>query len=277
VVHAHGLRAGAVATLAAGRRIPLVVTVHNAAPGGRLARVVYRGLERLVARRATVVLCASADLAAVLRRLGARRVSEFDVPAPAAPPPSAAAVARARADLGGDGRPVVLAAGRLAPQKGLDVLLAAARSWQDREPVPRVAVAGAGPLADELADRARGDGTDLLLLGQRDDVPALLAAADLVVVPSRWEARALIVQEALRAGRPVVASRVGGIPAVTGEDAAVLVPPEDAAALGAAVSAVLDDPALAARLGAASVARAARLPTPADAVNEILRIYRSLV
>ena len=98
-------------------------------------------------------------------------------------------------------------------------------------PVPVLAIAGEGPLAAELAAVAGRTGVDLALLGQRDDVPALLAAADVIAVPSRWEARALVVQEAMRAGRPIVATRVGGIPALTGEDAAILVPPGDAGQL----------------------------------------------
>ena len=197
------------------------------------------------------------------------------MPAPPAPPPSAAAVARARAALGPPGRPAVLAVGRLAEQKGLDTLLAAARCWQDRVPVPVLAIAGEGPLAAGLAAVAGRTGVDLALLGQRDDVPALLAAADVIAVPSRWEARSLVVQEAMRAGRPIVASRVGGIPALTGEDAAILVPPGDPGQLAAAVLAVLDDPGRAARLAAAARQRAAALPGPDAAVAAVLAAYRA--
>jgi glycosyltransferase involved in cell wall biosynthesis len=246
-------------------RPALVVTVHNAPPAGRAARAVYVVLELICARRADLLLCASEDLALRLRRRGAARVVEFDVPAPPAPVPSPAAVARARAVLGPPGRPAVLAIGRLAEQKGLDTLLAAARRWQDRVPVPVLAIVGEGPLAAELAARAARTGVDLALLG----------AADVIAVPSRWEARALVVQEAMAAGRPIVATRVGGIPALTGEDAAILVPPGDAGQLAAAVLAVLDDPRRAARLSAAARDRAATLPGPADAVAAVLAGYRS--
>jgi glycosyltransferase involved in cell wall biosynthesis len=107
-------------------------------------------------------------------------------------------------------------------------------------------------------------------------VPALLAAADVVVVPSRWEARALIVQEAMQAGRPIVAARVGGIPDLTGEDGAVLVSPGDPDGLAAAVTALLDEPVTAARLGSAARVRAATFPTPADALAGILSRYARL-
>jgi len=114
------------------------------------------------------------------------------------------------------------------------------------------------------------------LLGPRDDVPALLAAADVVVVPSRWEARALIIQEAMRSGRPIVATRVGGTPELTGADGALLVPPEDPAALADAVTAVLDDASLAARLGAAARHRSAALGSQQEAVGAVLAVYAKL-
>jgi len=282
VVHAHGLRAGAVAALAlagAGwrrnHRCALAVTVHNAPPAAGPAGAVYAVLERIVARRADAVTCVSGDLVARMRRLGAAVAGLAVVPAP--PPvtaPGPGAVAAARSGLGGAGRPVVLAAGRLVPQKGFATLLAAAASWQGRDPCPLLALAGAGPLDQRLRAEADARGLRMRFLGQRGDLPALLAAADVVVVPSRWEGQPLIVQEALRAGRPLVASRTGGIPGLTGEDAAVLVPPGDVAALAAAVLAVLDDPGLAARLGEAARARAAELPGEAAAVDAALALYQ---
>jgi glycosyltransferase involved in cell wall biosynthesis len=308
VVHAHGLRAGAAAAAAIALLLPvrrgsasrgsarrgpasrgpasrgpasrgpaLLVTVHNAPPDGALAAAVYRALELVVARRATAVLAVSPDLAARMRRRGAADVGPAIVPAPVMARPSAAQIEQAVADIGADGAPVVLAVGRLAAQKGFSVLLDAAASWQDRRPRPLLALAGAGPLAGPLAVRARGQGLAVRFLGQRDDVPALLQAADVVVVPSRWEGQPLIVQEAMRAGRPLVASRAGGIPGLTGEDAALLVAPLDPGQLAAAVLAVIGDRALARRLGAAALARAAAFPSESDAVNAVIAVYDRLV
>ena len=290
VVHAHGLRAGAAAALAlTGHTRPsrlarpsrrpagaLAVTVHNGPPAAGTAAAVYAVLERIVARRADAVTCVSADLAARMRRRGAAVAGLALVPAPPAAIPDGRLVAAARAGIAGAGQPVVLAAGRLAPQKGFATLLAAAVRWQGRDPCPVIALAGSGPLDQALRAAAGADGIRICFLGQREDVPALLAGADLVVVPSLWEGQPLIVQEALRAGRPLVASRVGGIPDLTGQDAAVLVPPGDAAALADAVLSVLDDPALAARLSAAARARAAALPTQDNAVEAALTLYRRL-
>jgi len=251
LVHAHGLRAGALAVLTPG---PVVVTLHNAV-AGRLGAV----LERLVARRARVVLAASSDLADGARALGARDVRLGPV---AAPP----LVATGRDP--GLGHPLVLAVGRLHPQKGYDVLLAALPLLGDVV----VAVAGAGPLAAELQAAAPG----VRWLGARDDVADLLAAADVVVLPSVWEARSLTAQEALRAGRPLVATAVGGTPDLVG-DGAVLVPPGDPVALGTAVRALLDDPAAAAALGARASAIAAGLPTEQDTVDQVAALYDELL
>ena len=281
VVHAHGVRAGAFAALAIAmlprRGTPaLAVTVHNAPPAGRAGRAVYSLLERICARRADIVLCASADLLARMRARGAPAAEQFDVPARLTPTPAPADVAAARTDVLADGRPVVLAVARLAPQKGLDVLIEAASRWRDRDPQPRTVIAGDGPLAVDLRAQASRTRADVVFLGVRDDVPALLEVADVVVVPSRWEARALIIQEAMALGRPIVATRVGGTAELTGADAARLVPPEDAAALANAVTAVLDDASLAARLGEAARRRSAALGSQQDAVRAALAIYARL-
>jgi glycosyltransferase involved in cell wall biosynthesis len=295
VVHAHGIRAGALCALAlSGRRRPaLVVTVHNAPPlAGGVPALAYRALEAIAARGAGTVLCVSGDLEARMRAAGARRVGHAVVPAPPASKAGAQraggcpAPGRAGPDWDGPrggGRPVVLGAGRLVPQKGFGILLEAAASWQDMDPRPLVVIAGAGPLAGSLRDQAAALGVDAVFLGHRDDVPGLLAVADVFAIPSWWEGQPLVLQEALRAGVPVVATRVGGIPGLTGDGApqgsaaAVLVRPGDRRELASAVRAVLGDPALAARLRAAARARAAGLPSPDDAVTAVLAAYADAI
>jgi len=303
VVHAHGLRAGALA-VAAGARVapgplrfsrggpPLVVTLHNAVITGGRTAAVYGALERVVARGATRVLGVSPDLEERMRSLGARSVGHAVVPAPAPrAQPGPAVRADLRAELGVGERPLILTVGRLAEQKGLPTLLDAAAVWAARTPPPLVAIAGDGPLEADLLARIEAEDLPVRLLGRRSDVPGLLAACDVAVVPSVWEGQPLIVQEILRAGRPLVATRVGGIPGMVGaaerpaegallqgpeSDAALLVPPGDAEALERAVSRVLDDPSLAARLGSAAAERAALLPDEADAVDQLASVYREL-
>jgi glycosyltransferase involved in cell wall biosynthesis len=281
VVHAHGLRAGALVAIAVGgTRTPLVVTVHNAPPAGGVTGAVYRVLELIVARNAASVLCVSADLEERMRAAGARHVARAVVPAPfvslTAPAPAAGDVsaetrAAVRAEFGTG--PVVLTVGRLAAQKGFGVLLDAAAGWRDLRPEPSLVIVGEGPLEAELKDQAASLGLAATFTGQRTDVPALLAVADVFVLPSVWEGQALILQEALRAGVPIVATRVGGNPDLLGEDAALLVPPGAAQRLADAVRSVLADPALAARLRRAALDRARALPAGDDAVAAALAEY----
>jgi len=288
VVHAHGLRAGALGAIAVafGRtaagnnqgRPALVVTVHNAPPAGGVTGAIYRVLELIVARNADSVLCVSADLEDRMRAAGARRVGHAVVPAvPVSLTGDVSAETRAalRAEFGaGPGQAIVLAVGRLAAQKGFGLLLDAAARWGEIRPAPLLVLVGQGPLAAELQARAASLGLTIRFAGQRPDVPALLSAADVFVLPSVWEGQALILQEALRAGVPIVATRVGGNPELTGEDAAILVPPGDAQRLADAVRAVLGDPAVAARLREAAAARARALPDEDAAVAAALAEYR---
>jgi glycosyltransferase involved in cell wall biosynthesis len=281
LVHAHGLRAGLVATAArrlAPGSLPLVLTLHNALPErGGLVRRALAALERATIRAADVVLAASGDLADNARRLGARDVRMAPVSAPPLPP-----VRRTReemrAELGlGEGRPLVVAVGRLHPQKGYDVLLDAAARWiHEGGQVPLVAIAGDGPLQDELAARIRAGRLPVTLLGRRGDVADLLSAADVCVLPSRWEARSLTAQEALRIGTPLVATRTGGLPELLGS-AADLVPVGDAAALADAVGRLLTDPAHAARMVEAGRVQAATWPDEAGTARQLVTLYRELL
>jgi glycosyltransferase involved in cell wall biosynthesis len=287
VVHAHGLRAGALAAIAVAfirptaydKKPALVVTVHNAPPSGGTTGAVYRVLELIVARNADSVLCVSADLEQRMRAAGARRVARALVPAPAARPEDVSAETRAaiRAEFGaGPDQAIVLAVGRLAPQKAFGVLLDAAARWDDIAPRPLLVIAGEGPLAAGLRSRAASLGIPVRFAGHRHDVPALLAAADVFVLPSVWEGQSLVLQEALRAAVPIVATRVGGTPDLTGEDAAILVPPADPESLADAVRTVLADPVLAARLRQAAAARTRTLPSEEQAVTAALAEYRHL-
>jgi len=170
----------------------------------------------------------------------------------------------------------LVAIGRLVAQKGFAGLLDAAAAWRDLDPRPLVVIAGDGPLRTELRARAAALGVDAAFTGHVADVPALLAMAAVFVLPSQWEGQPLVLQEALRAGVPVVATRVGGVPALAG-DAALLVPPGDTGALAAAVRSVLTDPALAARLRAAAAARAAGLPAADNALRAALASYAAVI
>ena len=281
LVHAHGIRAAALAGLATPHGVPLVTTWHNALLGSALRRAAWAPLERRVARRATVTLCVSADLADRVRVLGGGdvRVAPVGARRPAAPSrPRAELRAAVRAGLGvaADG-PLVVAAGRLTGQKGYDLLLDAAAVYEVRSPCPRTVVAGDGPLHAALAADAERRGLDVVFVGPRRDVPDLFAAADVVVLPSRWEGSPLTAHEALFSGTPLVATAVGGLPDLLGGGAAVLVPPGDARAFAEAVLRLLDDPSYAARVAAAGRARADQWPDEDEAARRVVAVYAELL
>jgi glycosyltransferase involved in cell wall biosynthesis len=274
VVHAHGLRAAFVASLAR-PAAPLVVTWHNAVLARGLRGQASALVERIVARAAALTLGASEDLVERAASLGARNVRLGAVAAPAA-----AAPRRSRAAVRAEFRvapetPLILSVGRLHPQKRYDLLVDAAARWRDLTPAPVVIVAGSGPSYMVLAQRASELRAKLYLLGHRGDVPDLLAGADLAVITSDWEARQLFAQEALRAGVPLVSTAVGGLPGLVG-DAAVLIPPGDVDALDTAVRELLADPAKRADYAARGPRRAATWPSEDDTVADVLAAYASV-
>ncbi|MGW0227244.1 glycosyltransferase family 4 protein [Actinopolymorpha singaporensis] len=276
VVHAHGHAASLVASLARERSTPLVVSWHNTVSDTSWRRLPMQLARRWAVSRATVVLAASADLAEEAARLGARDARLLAVSAPALAPATRSRE-EVRRSLGLASRPLVLAVGRLAPQKRYDVLLDAVVRLRDRDALPPlVLVAGEGPLHAELAERIERERLPVRLAGHRTDVAELLAAADVAVLTSQWEARALVAQEALRSGVPLVATAVGGIPDLVGS-AAVLVPPDDPGAVATALTEVLDRPEVAARLRAAGPRQAATWPDEDETAREIAKIYQEVI
>ena len=269
VVHAHGLRAGALAALALGRRrrgrTRLVVTLHNLTIGGRLTTLVGERLERLIARRADLILAVSPDLAERARELGAPRVELAIIPAvppqqPTEPDPSdPAAPEEAWPQEGAR----LLTVARLAPQKGLPLLLEAAAILSREVDAGRLAaftwaLAGDGPGREQAAERIAAEQLPVTLLGRRTDAPALMEAADVVVQTSLWEGQPLTIQEALRSGTAIVATDVGGT-AVTARGGAVLVAPQ-AQAIAEALGTLLSDPEARSRAAERAHEAVGRLP-----------------
>ena len=278
VVHAHGLRAGALAALALGRRrrgrTRLVVTLHNLTIGGRLTTLVGERLERLIARRADLILAVSPDLAERARELGAPRVELAIIPAvppqqPTEPDPSdPAAPEEAWPQEGAR----LLTVARLAPQKGLPLLLEAAAILSREVDAGRLAaftwaLAGDGPGREEAAERIAAEQLPVTLLGRRSDAPALMEVADVVVQTSLWEGQPLTIQEALRAGTAIVATDVGGT-AMTARGGAVLVDPQ-AQAIAEALRTLLSDPEARTRAAERAQAAARGLPGLEDLAAQL--------
>ncbi len=271
VVHAHGLRAGTLAGLATRRDVPFVLTRHNLILARGPVAHLHRTLERYTARRADVTMCVSSDLVEAVRSAGGADVRRTFV---TAPPMRGANRTReqVREELRLGPAPLVLAVGRLHPQKDYPTLIEAAHLLVDLEPRPLFAIAGDGPQRAELAALIERRAAPVRLLGERTDVPELLLAADLLVQTSIWEAGSLAVQEGLRTGLPFVGTCVGAIPDLVA-DAGLLVRPRDARALAAQVRRVLTEPGVERDLRDRARRRAKALPDDTDVVAQVVAAY----
>jgi glycosyltransferase involved in cell wall biosynthesis len=255
-VHSHDRRSGLWARLGPRRGALRVHTIHGlpepyldeTRPGLR-ARLAYEGLER--ALRTDVIVTPSHAMARLLaERLGygTLAVVPNGVDIPAEPLP--------RGELVG-------AVSLFEPVKGLDVLIDAVPFVLARRPDTRFALFGTGTLEAELRERAAGLPVEFPgFVPARDALPRLAV----LVLPSRMENSPLALLEALAAGIPAVATRVGGVPEIAGP---TLVAPEDPAALAAAILDTLENPAPVDRASVPSARRTAErmLALYADAIR----------
>lgn len=190
-------------------------------------------------------------------------------------------VARGRAEPGqACGEPHVVAAGDLIPLKAYDVLVDALGSLADSGHAFRLSLAGVGPERSALERLAveRGIGGRVQFLGSVDDVPALMAAAHLLVHPSRSEGLSNTVLEAMGEGLPVVATPVGAIPEyVIDGRTGLLVPPGRADGLAAAISRLLTAPGLRAELGGAALRLVRERCDPSVVAGQYEAVYRELL
>jgi glycosyltransferase involved in cell wall biosynthesis len=266
LVHAHGQDAWILASVARRvTRVPLVLTRHVLdEPAGNWREAVRRRCALDAARRADILAAPSTATARHLAHLVGRPSlhvhvlpNGVDLQRFGAPELTTRREALRRSQGWESADRVVLLPAVLRGGKGHDVILAALPRLRSSVPRLRLAFAGDGDLGPALRSAARPHGARVVFLGHRRDVPELLAACDLVVLPSFAEAQPTALMEAAAAGRPVVATRVGGIPEVV-EDrvTGLLVPPGDPRALAEAIEALLGDPARAAAIGRAAHARA---------------------
>ena len=188
-------------------------------------------------------------------------------------PPSSAL----RASLGvPPSAPVALSIGRHVPEKGYRHLVDAAALVERARPGVHWVLVGDGELRSELEARARRLGLEsrVHFTGWRDDVADVLALSDVFVLPSQSEGFGRVLVEAMAMGRAIVATAVGGVPdVVLAGRTGLLVQPADPVALADAVRALLDDPARAARLGAAGRARAESSFSLGAHVHAVERVY----
>lgn len=270
LLHGHGLRGAWIASLAArGAHKPFVFTAHNLAPAR--AGLLSSFFLRRTVRKAKAVICISQAVADSLAPYGLTPdktalipngidLVAFDVSSP--PTPS-----------------LIVAIGRLAPEKGFDTLIEAAVRVCERVPEAHFVLAGEGEERAKIETLIVQHGLTerFQMLGLREDIPTLLASAAVVAVPSLSEGQGLVALEAMAACRPVVASHVGGL-VETIEDGVtgLLVPPRRAAALAEALGRLLGDTALREQMGAAGRARVEAHYTADRMVDRTLELYRRL-
>jgi glycosyltransferase involved in cell wall biosynthesis len=251
-------------------------TLRLAGARGGVRRRARRMLFRAAAARVTVSRANVRRLAALFGMRG----DEFGVIPPGidvARFAAAPGMPRNALDLPGPG-PVVMVVARLSAEKGLADFLRAA-SLVGTTPRPNFVLVGDGPLRPELERQAidLGLAGRVVFLGYRRDIPALLAGADVIVLPSLHEGLPLAVLEALAVGRPVVATAVDGTAElIDHESTGLLVRPGNPAELAEAIIRVLNDASLRERLGRHGRARAAAFDQSAM-IDRTVHVYERVI
>jgi glycosyltransferase involved in cell wall biosynthesis len=263
LVHANTLLALPEVAVLPRRGPPLVLHTHEMLPEGPKGR-----LAAWLARRADVIVAVSGAVASGLERRGlTAEVVHNGVELPAGRP----------ADRS-NGRLVVGTLATVCRRKGSDLFLAASRLVRDGlgevefRMVGDLVVGGERPWAERVVADARGQG---IVHRSGIDPYEELAEWDVFVLPSRMDPCPLAVLEAMASSLPVVASRVGGIPEEVGDDAGLLVEPEDVEGIAAAVLRLASEPDLRASLGAAARRRVERLFTLERQAEGIDAAYRA--
>jgi L-malate glycosyltransferase len=288
VIHTNGLKAHLLGGMA-GRMVfrPVIWHVRDFPPSGTQGTL-FRTAARVLPR----LLLANSEAVATAWRSGGRlpvRVWPLLNPVDLErfhPTVSGAAV---RAELGfGPDVPLVGMVAHLTPWKGHEDFLRVALAVSDRMPRARFLVSGGAIYEtaghdgyDESLKRRAVDlglGGRVRFLGNRDDVPGILAALDVVVhCPIAPEPFGRAVAEAMAVGRPVVAARDGGIPEIVEHDVTgFLVPPGDVATCAATITRLLADPELRRRLGQAARLRAESLFAPKPHAERVIEAYREV-
>lgn len=291
LVHAHSAKAGLAARLALRGTVPTLYQPHAwsfEAATGRTARLA-RSWERYAARWADRVLCVSeaerdtgAAAGVAARWSVVPNGVDLDrfAPAPAhlcCPDRRTAARARLVALRGiRAADPLVVCVGRLCEQKGQGALLAAWSHVAARVPEARLVLVGDGPDREELR---RAAPHSVVFAGASDRVADWYAAADLLVLPSRWEGMALTPLEAMACGCPVVVTDVDGSREMLppGQEIACLVPPGDTTALADAVTRLALDAPLRAELAEAAGKHVRATFDVRDTAAAVLGLYHDIL
>ena len=286
VLLCHGYKANMLGRIAAKRAGIPAIAVSRGWTGETRRVKLYDWLDRRHLRLMDHVVCVSEGQAAKVRRwcrVPASRLSVIHNSARLAAFEARDAGARGRLlshfARGSGASQVILAAGRLSPEKGFGVLVEAAATICREHPAAGVVIFGEGALRSDLERRVGELGLSgrVVLPGFRTDLDSLLSAADVVVLPSFTEGLPNVALEASAAGVPVVATAVGGTPEVIADrETGFLVPPGSPSAIAERVSELLRDPTQATRMGAAGRERMRTLFTFDAQAALYLKLLHSL-
>ncbi|MFB6273388.1 MAG: glycosyltransferase family 4 protein [Salinibacter sp.] len=262
IVHCHSTKAGLLGRIAAWMaKVPIIVfTAHGwAFAEGRALwkRWVIALAERMVARISTRIICVSRyDKQLALQFRVAREDQMTVIHNGIDPTPFMnASDVRVREELELASGPTLTFVGRLVHQKNPFALLQAMRTVDHG----RLLVVGSGPYGARMHTYVQHHGLEgrVVMTGQREDIPELLSASDLFVLPSRWEGLPLTIIEAMMAGLPVITTDVGGNPELVEHGVnGLLVPPNDVEALASAIRRLSHDESLCKQMGEAGQAKA---------------------
>jgi len=285
IAHTHLIHGDLYGTLAARLAgVPAVVsTKHNDNAFRR--RGFYAWLDRALARQQDRIITISHHLkrfCVEVERLPAEKITPIHYGLDAG----------AFSCAGGDGAdvriefgiapdtPLIGVVGRLIEQKGHCYLLAALAHVVEALPAAHLLIAGDGALRPALEQQAAdlGLAKRVTFAGWRGDVARIMAAIDVLAMPSLWEGFGLVLLEAMAASRPIVASQVSAIPEIVAHDeTGLLVPPKDAAALARALLALLREPSRAQAMGRRGRQRLAQQFTVGRMVEQTQAVYESLL
>lgn len=276
VLHTHGYKADLYGCAAAwGLGVGLVATCHNW-PHPSWKMQAYAVLDRLFVRTFDRVVVLSETVAGILRRSGLPE-SKLETIA------NGVDLERFRDSQpslwnhpGATHESIVGFVGRLVPGKGADVLLRAAPRVFSRHTNCRFVLVGDGPCRQDLESLSAqlGIADRVLFTGVRNDMPQVYASIDLLVLPSLCEAMPMCVLEAMAAGKPVIATRVGAVPQLIDQDqTGMLIEPGDVAGLSAAVLKLLEDSERAHQLGEKGRAKIIERFSAESMARRYLQVY----
>lgn len=267
LIHTHETAPALVARLASlGLSIPVLMTFHGSAP------------ERIpsaarIARRCADLTISPSRIsldAMIAHGVDPRKARQLGLGIKPQPPQDPGTVADLRDRyLRGKTGTVIFSPSRLDPQKGIDIMIEVAGRVRARHPDTVFVIAGTGPLDGEVQQwaQAAGQGEAMHFLGSVDTVPLHLAASDIFLLTSRWEALPISIVEAFRAGRPVIATDCGGVRELVDDEVGTLCAVEDVEGLTAAILELIETPDLRASKGQAALARSAEDRFDPDAVH----------